>query len=105
MASVFEGAFDLDAVQAISHHAGLDEADVQTLLIALVSKNIIKGLQRRGRPCYRMLETIRQYGPARSSSVAGSTKTFACSPQGWPATVATRAWTRWRHCRWRHGSR
>ncbi|MEV6639704.1 LuxR C-terminal-related transcriptional regulator [Amycolatopsis sp. NPDC051371] len=62
LASLFEGTFDLDAVQAISHHVGLDEADVQTLLITLVGKNIIKGVLRRDRQRYRMLETIRQYG-------------------------------------------
>ncbi|MDX3187748.1 LuxR C-terminal-related transcriptional regulator [Streptomyces sp. MN03-5084-2B] len=62
LASVFEGAFDLEAVQAICHHHGIAEADVQSLLISLVSKNVLKGEERQDRPRYRMLETIRQYG-------------------------------------------
>ncbi len=61
-ASVFEGAFDLDAVHALAHHVGLDDTRVESLLVTLVGKNILKAVERRGRPRYRMLETIRQYG-------------------------------------------
>ncbi|SEB47539.1 Predicted ATPase [Amycolatopsis tolypomycina] len=62
LASVFEGGFDLEAVHAICHHHGIAEAEVQSLLINLVSKNVLKGVERQDRPRYRMLETIRQYG-------------------------------------------
>jgi predicted ATPase/DNA-binding CsgD family transcriptional regulator len=62
LASVFAGAFDLEAVQAICDHHGIAEAEVQSLLISLVSKNVLKGVERQDRPRYRMLETIRQYG-------------------------------------------
>lgn len=62
-ASVFEGAFDLDAVHALAHHIGLDDTKVESLLVTLVGKNILKAGERRDRrPRYRMLETIRQYG-------------------------------------------
>jgi non-specific serine/threonine protein kinase len=60
--SVFEGAFDLDAVHALAHHVGLDPTTVESLLVTLVGKYILKAVERRGRPHYRMLETIRQYG-------------------------------------------
>ncbi|MEV7043938.1 LuxR C-terminal-related transcriptional regulator [Amycolatopsis sp. NPDC051061] len=60
--SVFEGAFDLDAVNALAHHVGLDHTTVESLLVTLVGKYILKAVERRGRPHYRMLETIRQYG-------------------------------------------
>ncbi|MEU0529150.1 LuxR C-terminal-related transcriptional regulator [Amycolatopsis tolypomycina] len=62
LVSVFEGAFDLDAVHALAHHVDLDDTRVESLLITLVNKNILKAVERQGRPRYRMLETIRQYG-------------------------------------------
>ncbi|WP_372672714.1 LuxR C-terminal-related transcriptional regulator [Amycolatopsis kentuckyensis] len=62
-ASIFEGGFDLDAIHELVHPIGLDDTKVETLLVTLVGKNILKAVARRdSRPRYRMLETIRQYG-------------------------------------------
>ncbi|MCR6488339.1 LuxR C-terminal-related transcriptional regulator [Amycolatopsis sp. OK19-0408] len=62
LASMFEGTFDREAIKAIGLDNGIVEAEVQPLLISLVGKNVLKGVERQNRLRYRMLETIRQYG-------------------------------------------
>ena len=60
--SVFNGGFQLDAVEAICADEVLPEADVLDLVAGLVDKSILICDDHGRRVRYRMLETIREYG-------------------------------------------
>jgi non-specific serine/threonine protein kinase len=60
--SVFNGGFQLDAVEGICTDEILPETDILDLVTGLVDKSIIVFDDKGEFPRYRMLETIREYG-------------------------------------------
>ncbi|MGY1501015.1 LuxR C-terminal-related transcriptional regulator [Streptomyces sp. QTS52] len=63
--SVFAGGFGLDAAESVCAGDGIDRDDVLDLLDRLVVQSVVLPTEAEGRPRYRMLETIRQYGRER----------------------------------------
>lgn len=63
-ASVFCGAFDLDAAEHVCSGTGIADEDVLELVAGLVEKSILirADHDRGGAARYRMLEALRQYG-------------------------------------------
>ncbi len=60
--SVFAGAFDISAAEAVCAHEPLERGQVVGLLVRLVDRSLVE-LEPDGR--YRLLETIRQFAAAR----------------------------------------
>ena len=63
--SVFAGEFDLEAAEMICSDESLRREVILDLIDGLVAQSIIFRSVLTGRPRYRMLETIRQYGRER----------------------------------------
>ncbi|WP_405816663.1 LuxR C-terminal-related transcriptional regulator [Streptomyces sp. NBC_01390] len=63
--SVFAGGFGLDAAEAVCAGDGIDGDEVLDLLDRLVVQSVVLATEHEGRPRYRLLETIRQYGRER----------------------------------------
>jgi non-specific serine/threonine protein kinase len=64
--SVFSGAWELDAAEAVCAGAGVDRGDVLDLLQSLVDKSIVvRGDDETGHACYRMLATIHEFGASQ----------------------------------------
>ncbi|MGJ5898529.1 winged helix-turn-helix domain-containing protein [Streptomyces niveiscabiei] len=63
--SVFAGGFSLEAAEAVCHGDGIDEAEVLDLLDRLVTQSVVLTCALSGRPRYRLLEAIREYGRER----------------------------------------
>ena len=63
--SVFSGAFELDAAEAICSDEALETADVADALGSLVNKSLVMAERSSGSLRYSLLETIRQYGIER----------------------------------------
>lgn len=64
-ASVFAGAFDLAAAEAVCATASVPSSVVADCLDQLVAKSIVLADTRGPRGRYRLLETLRQFGLAR----------------------------------------
>jgi predicted ATPase len=62
--SVFAGSFDVDAVEYVCGGEGAADSSWQTVT-GLVDKSVVVAERRAGRPWYRLLETVRQYGHDR----------------------------------------
>jgi non-specific serine/threonine protein kinase len=64
--SVFAGGWTLDAAEAVCPDAGLAQADVLSMLGALVDKSLVFAEPAfGGQMRYRLLESVRQYGEER----------------------------------------
>jgi non-specific serine/threonine protein kinase len=63
--AVFVDGFELEAAENVCAGAGLPAVDVLDVLAGLVDRSIVLRQGQAGRPRYRMLETIRQYGRRR----------------------------------------
>lgn len=63
--SVFPSDFGLDAAESICGDDGIEANEVLDLLDRLVVQSVVVATERAGRPRYRLLETIRQYGLER----------------------------------------
>ncbi|GAV42250.1 winged helix-turn-helix domain-containing protein [Streptomyces acidiscabies] len=63
--SVFAGGFSLEAAEGVCSGDGIDEAEVLDLLDRLVTQSVVLTCTLGGRPRYRLLETIREYGRER----------------------------------------
>jgi non-specific serine/threonine protein kinase len=64
--SVFPGGWTLDAAEQVCSTEGIEEAAVLDLLSSLVDKSLVNVEDDAlGRPRYRCLETVRQYGRER----------------------------------------
>ncbi|SDD37819.1 Predicted ATPase [Actinokineospora iranica] len=61
-ASVFSGAFSLEAVTEVCGGAGVDPVDVLDIVHALVDKSLLLTEEHAEAIEYRMLETVREYG-------------------------------------------
>ncbi|MER6959878.1 LuxR C-terminal-related transcriptional regulator [Streptomyces sp. NPDC000618] len=64
-ASVFAGSFSLDAAEAVCSGNGIARPNVLDLMDRLVAQSVVLMCRPGGRPRYRMLETIREYGRER----------------------------------------
>jgi predicted ATPase/DNA-binding SARP family transcriptional activator len=73
--SVFAGAFDLEAAEAVCAGGGIARDEVMDLLAGLVNKSIVMAGDTGGRTRYRMLETIRGYGWRRLRELGGEDET------------------------------
>ncbi|MFG1806356.1 ATP-binding protein [Streptomyces sp. NPDC049040] len=62
--SVFRGAFDLAAAQAVAAGGPLGAADVATALDRLADQSVVRRTSTVAGSRYRMLDTIREYGHA-----------------------------------------
>jgi tetratricopeptide (TPR) repeat protein len=60
--SVFRGAFDLDAAEAVAAGGPLGAADVAPTLELLVAESVVRRIPTDVGDRYRMLDTIREYG-------------------------------------------
>ncbi len=67
--SAFAGSFELDAAEAVVGGEGIDGDDVLDLVAGLVEQSLVQVVQRQGRACYRLLETIRVYARQRLSEL------------------------------------
>src|SRR5262245_2423718 len=63
--AVFAGGFTLEAAERVCAGGGLESADVMGGLVGLVDRSIVNRVDQGGRPRYRLLETVRQYGLER----------------------------------------
>jgi predicted ATPase/DNA-binding CsgD family transcriptional regulator len=64
--AVFAGGFDLDAAEQVCADEALPRGSVLGLIDRLIAQSIIERFGVETPPRFRMLETIRQYGHARS---------------------------------------
>ncbi|MGW7007813.1 ATP-binding protein [Streptomyces sp. NPDC054933] len=60
--SVFVGQFDLDAVEYVCTGSGLPADEVLDTMAALVAQSVVIRDKAADGMCYRMLETVREYG-------------------------------------------
>ena len=61
--SVFAGSFDLEAAQAVCSDMQIDDEDIAYLLDELVDRSMIQADRSSSGARFRLLETMRQYGP------------------------------------------
>jgi len=59
--SVFAGGYTLEAAEAISSDAAVEEWEMLDLLTSLVDKSLLVADPGEGAPRFRLLETVRQY--------------------------------------------
>jgi len=59
--SVFQGGFELEAVQVVCCGDGIDESDVIELIPSLVNKSLVVAETEHATARYQLLETIRQF--------------------------------------------
>lgn len=73
--SVFAGDFGLDAAEAVCAGDGIDRDQVLDLLDRLVVQSIVVPAEREGRPRYRLLRAISDYGRERLAASGGEART------------------------------
>lgn len=73
-ASVFSGSLDIEAVTAVCGE-GQSETEILEVLLSLVNKSVLTCEPSAGQMCYRMLETIREYGRAKLRASGELTET------------------------------
>ena len=66
---VFAGGFALEAAEAVCAGSVIVPRDILELLTRLVEKSLVLVDEREGDSRYRLLETVRQYGQAKLTSV------------------------------------
>ncbi len=59
--AVFRGGFSLDAAEAIGRELGMREDDILEPIASLVDKSLLRLDESSPEPCYRMLETVREF--------------------------------------------
>lgn len=85
-ASVFAGAFTLEAAEAVLHGATLPVGRVPMILGSLVEKSLVL-LEEGGR--YRVLETVREYGRLQLAALEEENEAYARHRE-WALRVARR---------------
>jgi len=60
--SVFAADFELDAIEAVCGGDAIEDEDIPTAVVGLVDKSILLVQTLGGNRCFRMLETLRDYG-------------------------------------------
>jgi predicted ATPase/DNA-binding CsgD family transcriptional regulator len=68
--TVFEGSFDLTAVESVCGAAPLDEPDLLDTVNALVDRSVLSVDQSGTRSRYRLLRVVRNYAAARIDDLA-----------------------------------
>ncbi|MFD5258769.1 hypothetical protein ACFWM5_38900 [Streptomyces bobili] len=63
--SVFAGLFGLDAAEEVCSGEGIAPSEAVDLLDRLIAQSIVLLAEAEGRPCYRLLESIREFGRER----------------------------------------
>jgi DNA-binding CsgD family transcriptional regulator len=63
--SVFAGGWSLDAAEVVCAGDGLESGDVLDLLLQLVTRSLVLTDEQAGHTCYRLIETLREYGLER----------------------------------------
>jgi predicted ATPase/class 3 adenylate cyclase len=64
--AVFPDSFDLEGAEAVAAGSPVDPIDVLDLVSALVDKSLVGTVERDDAYRYQLLETLREYGRARS---------------------------------------
>jgi predicted ATPase/DNA-binding CsgD family transcriptional regulator len=92
--AVFAGGFTLEAAERVCATGGLEPADLMGGLVGLVDRSIVNRVDQGGRPRYRLLETVRQYGLERLRA-AGEEQALVERQRDWCAELARDAARRW----------
>lgn len=88
--SVFADGFDLDAAAQVLPAAGsAANADPVDVVEHLVGQSLLRRVDRDGRPRFRMLETVREFGAERLAD-AGCAEVAIRAVTAWAADVARR---------------
>lgn len=89
-ASVFAGAFDLDAAENVCCGEELDQEAILELVAGLVDRSVLLREEDAGIVRYRMLETLRHYGTERLAEL-GQTEVLRQRHRDWYLHVAAQA--------------
>jgi len=92
--SVFAGGFELEAAQAVCAGEQLPASRVLAGIVGLVERSVVVRDQPDGRPRYRLLEPVRQYGRERLRT-AGEEAELRRSHRDWCAGLARAEALRW----------
>jgi non-specific serine/threonine protein kinase len=92
--SVFAGGFTLEAAEHVCAGGRLEPAEVMGALIGLVDRSIVNRVEQGGRPRYRLLETVRQYGLQRLRA-GGEEQALVARHRDWCLELARDAARRW----------
>ncbi|HKN54050.1 MAG TPA: AAA family ATPase, partial [Amycolatopsis sp.] len=92
--SVFDGQFSLDAAEEICSGDGIARGDVLELLDGLIGQSILLREEYAGQTCYRLLNTLRQYGHDRLHE-AGEDQVLRRRHADWYLSLACRAGEDW----------
>lgn len=76
--SVFTGGWTLDAAEKVAGAEPLDQFEVMDQLALLVDKSLVTYEQPKGRPRYRLLETVRQYAVEKLFDTDEADATRSC---------------------------
>jgi non-specific serine/threonine protein kinase len=95
--SAFAGGFELEAAQQVGGDDGLSPSNVLGGLVGLVERSVVvrdPGDRPDGRPRYRLLEPVRQYGREQLRA-AGEEAAVRRRHRDWCADLATAQAARW----------
>lgn len=92
--AIFADRFTLAAAEAVCTDAAIDRLDLLELLAQLVDKSIVVAEEVEGENCYRLLESIREYGRERLRE-AGEEEALLTAHRRWCVTFAEEAAKRW----------
>lgn len=89
-ASIFAGAFDLEAAENVCSGDGLDQEAILEVVAGLVDRSILLREEEAGMVRYRLLETLRDYGAERLAEL-GQTETLRQRHRDWYLHIAEQA--------------
>ena len=92
--AVFNGGFELDAVEGVCSDEQLPTDDVLDVVASLVDRSVLGREEYGSHARYRMLETIRQYGQEKLEK-RGEVDTWRRRHRDWYAELAARAEGDW----------
>jgi len=92
--SAFSGGFELEAAQEVCGGAQLPVSRVLAGIVGLVDRSVVVRDQRDGRPRYRLLEPVRQYGRERLRA-AGEEAELRRRHREWCSGLARAQALRW----------
>lgn len=94
--SVFSGAVELDAAEAICADDDLPAFEIMLLLTSLVDKSILIRDEAEGRVRYRLLQTIRQFGQSILETSPAAVLTWRRRHRDWYLEVVRQTFLDWR---------
>ena len=91
--SVFAGGFALEAAEAVCSDAPVPRAQVSDLLAELVNKSLVIKESRDSPNCYRLIETLRQYGATLLAKDEAEAQALQQAHLAWALAFAEQAFT------------